>query len=133
MSVIFPDVEKIVISYLNTRFASIASPLSTGVRVSVNKTPPDEVQPDKEIVITAAYAGEVNYVTKLASVTIEVYASDYATASELGLLTEAVIRDVVGNEIKAAEVSIGPTRIIEKGTQEKRYLDVSLVVKGTDL
>lgn len=133
MSVIFPDIEKIIIAYLNTRFASIGSELSTGVRVAVSKTPPDEVQPSKEIVITAAYANEVNFVTKNASVTIEVYASDYSVASDLALLVEAVIRDVVGDHVKAAEVSIGPTRIIEKGTQEKRYLDVSLVVKGTDL
>jgi hypothetical protein len=111
----------------------VGGTLATGVRVGTKKAQPDEAQPTKEIVLTGAYNTEQNYVTKTASVTLEVYANDYATANELSLLVEALVRGCVGEEIKLAEVRLGPVRISEDSTQEKRYLDVGLVVKGTDL
>jgi hypothetical protein len=102
------------------------------VRVGTKKAQPDDPQPAKEVVVTGAYNNEVNYVLKNASVTLEVFANDYETANLLGLLVESLIRGCVGDEIKMAEVRLGPVRVGEDGPQEKRYLDVGLVVKGTD-
>jgi len=133
MAVIFPDIEKTLVSYFNTAFAAQDTELATGVRVATKKAQPDEAQPDKELVINVSYAAETNYVTKDASVMLEIYASDYATANELGLLVEALVRDSVGTEIKFAEVRLGPVRLGEEGPLEKRYLDARLVVKGTNL
>lgn len=133
MAVIFPDIEKTLVTYFNTAFTAVGSPLATGVRVGTKKAQPDETQPTKEIVLTVAYNAEQDYVRKTATVTIEVYASDYATANGLALLTESLVRGCVGDEIKLAEVRVGPVRIGEDGPLEKRYLDVGLVVKGTDL
>lgn len=127
MAVIFPDIEKTLVSYFATALAA------EGVRVGTKKAQPDETQPTKEIVLTVAYNAEQNYVTKMASAVIEVYASDYATANSLALLVEALVRDCTGAEIKKAEVRLGPVRIADESTLEKRYLDVNLVVKGTDL
>ena len=133
MAVIFPDIEKTLVSYLSAALAANGSSTAQNVRVGTIKAQADETTPAKEVVVTAAYNREQNYVTKTASVTLEVYAADYKTANELSLLVEALIRGCTGEEIKMAEVRMGPVRIAEDSTQEKRYLDVGLVVKGKDL
>ena len=127
MAVIFPDIELTLVSYFNTALAG------QGVRVGTIHSQPDETTPLKELVITAAYNEEVNYVTKRATVTLEVYASDYQTASSLGLLVESLVRGAVGEEIKRVSVRLGPVRNIEETEYEKRSLDVELVVKGSDV
>lgn len=133
MAVIFPDIEKTLVAYLSDALAANGSETAQDVRVGTIKAQPDEAQPGKEVVVTAAYNAEQDYVMKTASVTLEVYASTYKTANELSLLVEALIRGCTGEEIKKAEVRMGPVRIGEETTQEKRYLDVGLVVKGTNL
>lgn len=130
MAVIFPDIEKTLVSYLNSVLPANGA---TGVRVGTKKAQPDEAQPEQELVLTAAYNAEQDYVRKTASVTIEVYADTYAAANDLSRLVAALMPGCVGEEIKLAEVRLGPVRISEDSTQEKRYLDVGLVVKGTDL
>jgi hypothetical protein len=130
MAVIFPDIEKTLVTYLNDVLPEHGA---TGVRVGTKKAQPDQAQPGKEIVLTAAYNAEQDYVRKTASVTVEIYADTYANANALSLLVAALMPGCVGDEIKLAEVRLGPVRIGEDSTQEKRYLDVGLVVKGTDL
>ena len=127
MAVLFPDVEKTVVSFLN---AQLSGSDYAGTRVATKKALPDEAQPSKQIVVTVAYNGEQNYVLKTASLTIEVYADDYATASGLALWVESKIRDIVGDPIKQAEVVLGPVRGADETHQEKRMLDVQLLVKG---
>lgn len=130
MAVIFPDIEKTLVAYFNTALPANGM---ADVRVATKKAQPDEAQPEKEIVLTVAYNAEENFVMRTASATIEIYAADYATANELALLVDALVRDCTGTEIKLAEVRLGPVRIGEEGPYEKRYLDVRLVVKGTNL
>jgi hypothetical protein len=130
VAVIFPDIEKTLVAFLKSALTSAGE---ATVRVATKKAQPDETQPDKEVVVTAAYNNEQDYVLKTASVTLEVYARDYATANTLSLLVEALIRDCVGQQIKRAEVRLGPVRVGEEADYEKRYLDVGLVVKGDDL
>lgn len=127
MAVIFPDIEKTLVTYF-------AAALGGGVRVGTKHSQPDEALPDKQLVITAAYGAETDSkVTKEASVTLDAYAGTYADASALGLLVEALVRDCVGTEIKRAEVRLGPVRTNEDSEQERRSIDVGLIVKGTDL
>jgi hypothetical protein len=133
MAVIFPDVEVTLVTYLNSALAGIGSELTNNVRVATKKAQPDEVQPAKQIVVTAAYNGEVSYVTKIASVTLEVYATDYSTASNLGLLVESLIRGATGEQIKRVIVRLGPVREVEESDYEKRSIDAEIIVKGTDL
>ena len=133
MAVIFPDVELTLVSYLNGALTSLGNALATGVRVATKKAQPDETQPAKQVVVNAAYNGEINYVTKLASVTLEVYATDYGTANSLGLLIESLIRGSIGEEIKRVTVRLGPVRTVEDSDYEKRSIDVEIVVKGSDL
>jgi hypothetical protein len=133
MAVIFPDIEKTLVAYLKAALVANGSVTAQNVRVATKEAQPDEAQPAKEVVVTAAYNAERDYVLKTASVTLEVYANDYGTANSLSLLVEALIRGCTGDEIKRAEVRLGPVRVSEDGTQEKRYLDIGLSVKGTDL
>jgi hypothetical protein len=128
MAVQFPDIEKTVVSFLNTQLASSSF---SGTRVATKKALPDETQPSKQIVVNVAYNGELNYVTKLASLTLDVWADDYATASGLALWTEAKIRDLAGDPVKQVTVRLGPVRGSDNTRQEHRMLDVELLVKGT--
>jgi hypothetical protein len=130
MAVQFPDVEKTIVTFLNSQLAS--SDFS-GTRVATKKALPDETQPAKQIVVTVAYNGEENYVTKRASLTLDVWANDYATASSLALWLEAKIRDLAGDPVKQVIVRLGPVRGSDETRQEHRMLDVELLVKGTNV
>lgn len=126
--VIFPDVEKTLVGYFKTAFTTAGET----VRVGTRKSPPDKPRPPKELVINVSYQSEQDFVMKDAIVTLEVYADTYEDANAIALLTESLVRGCVGSEIKRAEVLAGPIRTREEGPQEKRYLDVSLTIKGTN-
>jgi mannose/fructose/N-acetylgalactosamine-specific phosphotransferase system component IIB len=127
MAVIFPDIEQILVAYF-------ANALGNKVRVGTIHSQPDEAELESQVVITANYGSETSsMVTKNATVTLEVYAIDYAYATGLALYVEAIARDCVGEHIKYAEVNLGPVRTTEESQQEKRSIDMSIIVKGTDL
>jgi hypothetical protein len=127
--VIFPDVEIVLVSYLKSALASSGE---SSVRVGTKKSQPDQTRPAEQVVVIASYDFEVEYVTKLATATIEVYANTYARANRLGLLVESLIRGSVGEDIKRVRVRLGPVRTTEESDQERRSLDVELVIKGKD-
>lgn len=124
----FPDVEIDLVSYFNTALTNAGET----VKVGTVKTPPDEVQPDKELVINVSYGSEIDFVMRDATATLEVYASSYGAANSLGLLVDKLVRGATGSVIKKAEVLSGPLRLPEEGPQERRGLDVALIIKGTD-
>lgn len=126
MAIIFPDIEKTLVSYFSAHLS--------GVRVATKHSQPDEEQPAKELVITVTYGAQTtSKVTKDATLILEAFADTYADANDLGLLVESLVMDCVGDEIKMAEVRLGPSRTNEEGQQECRSLDVALIVKATDL
>lgn len=133
MAVIFPDIESVLVSFFRNALTTLGGPLATGVVVATKKVAPDLTQPAKQVVIKAAYNAERNYVTKVASVTIDVYADDEMIASELALLIEAMSRMSIGDEIKKAEVLLGPVRTSEETEQERRSLDIELIVSGSEV
>jgi hypothetical protein len=128
MPILYPDIEQTLVSYFNTALDG------ENVRVATKHSPPGQTTPAKQLVITVSYGSETGQrVTKDATATLEVYADTYAGASSLGLLVEALVRDCVGDQIKRAEVRLGPVRTTEVSGQEKRSLDVALVVKGATI
>lgn len=131
--VIFPDIEKTLVAYFNSALAGVGTELASNVRVATKKAQPDDEQPAKEIVITASYDNEDNYVLKSGIVTIQVFADSYEAANQLSLLVESLSRGCVGEEIKRAEVRLGPVRMAEATEQEKRYLELAVQIKGTNL
>lgn len=127
--VIFPDIETTIVAYLKNALTSAGE---SSVRVATKKSQPDQNLPPEQVVVIGSYELEVEYVTKSATLTIEVYANDYARANHLGLLVESLIRGVVGNEIRRVRVRLGPVRTTDEGDQERRSIDVELIVKGSD-
>jgi hypothetical protein len=130
MAVQFPDIEITVVSFLNSALTGSAY---AGTRVATKKALPDETQPAKQIVVNAAYNAEENFVLKRASLTIDVWADDYATASGLALWVEAKIRDLAGDPVKQVTVRLGPVRGSDDSKQEHRMLDVELLIKGSTI
>lgn len=129
MAVIFPDIEKVVVAYLASALSATAY---SGTRVATKRAQPDQAQPSRQVIINAAYNAERDFVLKSATLTIDVYADDYASASELALLIESLIRGIVGSPIMQATVLLGPVRRSDDTKQELRSIDVALVVKGSN-
>lgn len=128
--VIFPDIEPILVAHLKNSLSDLGY---SDVRVSTKKAPADVTQPAKQVVIIAAYNQTLDYVRRQASAVIEVYADEYADASELGMLVATLILQVPGDDIKKAEVVLGPVRQADDTKKEKRSMSVDFVVKGSTL
>ncbi len=128
MAIIFPDVEKLLVTHLTSALAGIYG--AGVVRVGTKKAPADATQPSREVVIVGQYSGSLDDVRAQASAVIDVYANDYETASQLGLQCGALVVEISRVHIKRAVVSLGPVRLVEESTQEKRSLSVDLIVKG---
>lgn len=131
--VIFPDIEKALVSYLDERLSSLELPEASNVRVATKKAPADAPQPEKEVVVTGNYSGNLDAVRANATITIDVYASDYETASTLGLLVSALVVNIPSDPVKRAVVTLGPVRLADEAPYEKRSISVELVVKGSPL
>lgn len=133
MAVVFPDIEPLLVDHLRTALDASTDPDAADVRVATKKAPPEQTQPAKQVVITGGYTTTLDDVRRNASAVIEVFADNYAVASNLGLLVAALVTQVVGDPIKRAEVIIGPTRTVDAAPQEKRSISVEFIVKGSTL
>ncbi len=133
MAVLFPDIEKVLVASLKASLASSGKAVANGVRVGTEKLPSSSSRPSKQVVIVGSYNQTLDPVRRTATATVEVYADKYADASSLGLLVAALIVDCTGADIKQASVTLGPVRLVEESTQEKRSMSVELVVKGSAL
>ena len=133
MDILFPDIEKVLVSYLSERLAALDLPEASNVRVATKKAPADATQPEKDVVITGNYSGNLDQIRASATVTIDVYATDYETASNLGLLVSALVVNIPSDPIKRAVVTLGPVRLADESPLEKRSISVDLVVKGSPL
>lgn len=126
MAVIYPDIEKTLVSHLQTA-------LGSGVHVATKKVAPDLEQPAQQVVITASWANDKEQMLKYAGLVVEVYADTYAAASSLALLTEAHLRTAVVDGIKKVDIIAGPTRLGDETEQEKRSISAEVVVQATTL
>lgn len=126
MAIIFPDIEKTLVSHLK-------SALGSSVYVATKKAPADATQPQKQVVVSASFAGDRDPVSRFAGVVVEVYANTYAEASTLALLTEAHLRTCTGDQIKRVDIITGPVRLGDETEQEKRSISAEVVVKATNL
>ena len=131
--IIFPDVEPILVAHLTDALAEIGTPLATSVRVATKKADAAATQPAKQVVLTGGYTSQIETMIKAATVTVDVYANEYQTASELALLIGAIIVNVPKDQIKRAVVTLGPVRLSDEAPQEKRSMTVDLTVKGAAL
>jgi hypothetical protein len=125
--VIYPDIEKILVSYVKTTLNAIAG--YENVKVSTIKSTDDKLS---EVVITASYNSDINQVMRNASAVIDVYSDTYEKASTLSLLVDSIIREATVDGIKKVDVVLGPTRTAEASQSELRSLSVDFIVKATN-
>jgi hypothetical protein len=130
MTVIFPDVEPILVSHLQESLDSIYG--SGTCRVGTKKLPAGSPPVEVEVVVLVQYQQTVNEILQEASAVIEVYASEYGVANEASLLVAALVVEVPRDVIKRAVVTLGPVRTQEESIQEKRSISVDMTVKGTN-
>lgn len=123
----YPDIEKLLVAYFNTALGA------EEITVATKHSQPDEDNPAAQLVIQASYGRTITQVTREVNITLDVYADSYAEANRLALLVETLSKEAASGYIKYAEVRLGPVRTTEESEQERRSLDVLMILKGYDL
>lgn len=126
MTVKYNDIEKDLVAFI------IAGLADDSVRVGTMKLPATKAEPAKQVVISATLGAETEIMLRYGQVVIDVYANDYATASDLGYKVESLVRQATGTNIKHVTVQTGPVRLGDDSGQERRSLSAEVVVKATD-
>ena len=126
MTVKYNDIEKDLVAFI------IAGLADGSVRVGTMKLPATKTEPPKQVVISATLGAETEIMLRYGQVVIDVYANDYATASDLGYKVESLVRRATGTNIKHVTVQTGPVRLGDDSGQERRSLSAEVVVKATD-
>lgn len=104
----------------------------TSVRVGTMKLPATNSEPPKQVVISATLGAEVEVMIRYGQVVIDVFANDYATASDLAYKVESILRRATGTNIKHVSVQTGPVRLGDDSGQERRSLSAEVTVKAAD-
>lgn len=125
MAVIYSDIEATLVAYLKTAMPD--------VYIATKKAAPDHAQPEKQIVITVAWAGDKEQVLKYAGVVLDVYADNDIACTNLALLAEAHLRSATVGAIKKVEILAGPIRQAEDSAQEKRSISAEVTVQATSI
>ena len=127
MAVIYGDIEATLVTY----FKSVLDP---EIYVATKKAAPDmNPQPEQQVVILVAWAGDKEFVTKYAGVQLEIYADGDVQASNLALLVEAHLRQATVGPIKRVDILAGPIRLGDATNQEKRSISAEVVVQATNI
>lgn len=125
--IIYPDIEKIIVSYLSEALINIGE---TDVKVRINKSKNND---EKEVIITAAYNADIPPVHKQASLVIDIYCPTHEEANALSLKVDSVIRGATIQGIKKVDVVLGPVRTAEASQSQKRSMSVDLIVQASNL
>ena len=126
MPVKYNDIEKDLVAAIKTGLAD------STVRVGTMKLPAGKTEPPKQVVISATLGSEVEVMLRYGQVVIDIYANDYATASDLAYKVESLLRRATGANIKHVTLQTGPVRLGDDSGQERRSLSAEVVVKATD-
>jgi len=133
-AVIFPEIEKVLVAAIQAELDSRAEAYAQDVHVATKKPAPDvNPYPARIVVIRSDGGAQLDWIRKSERVGITIWANDYAQASDLARLIEALAITLTGNEIKLSRIIMSPIRIDEAGPQECRYLTLELITKGSTL
>ena len=133
-AVIFPEIEKVLVAAIKAELDSRSEPYAASVYVATKKPAADvNPYPARIVVIRSDGGTQQDWIRKSERVGITIWANDYAQASELARLIEALAITLTGNEIKLSRIILSPVRIDEPGPQECRYLTLELITKGSTL
>jgi hypothetical protein len=127
VTVKYNDIEKDLVTSI------VAGLADSSVRVGTKKLPATNTEPAKEVVISATLGSETELMLRYGQVVIDIYANDYATASDLAYKVESLVRRATGTNIKHVTVQNGPVRLGDDSGQERRSISAEVVVKATDI
>lgn len=126
MAVKYNDIEIDLVAAIKTGLND------SSVRVGTMKLSATSSEPPKQVIVSATLGAEVEVMIRYGQVVIDVFANDYATASDLAYKVESILRRATGTNIKHVTVQTGPVRIGDDSGQEHRSLSAEVVVKATD-
>lgn len=135
MATVFPDVEKLLVAIINDGLSASSDPVASGVTVSVKKPDADTSPYPSKIVTVRSDGGNqmMRDITRMERIGVNVWANEYADASSLAGLVDAILRQGASGSVKLVESVLSPTRIANEGTQEQRYMTFEVVVKAHDI
>lgn len=132
---IFPDLEVLLVSRLSDALNQSGETVAEDVVVSVKKPAPN-VSPYPSKIVTIRCDGgfdEERNIVRREAVGVNVYCEDYRTANELARLVEALLRGLVGGEIKLVEMTLSPVRVDNPAQEEQRFMTASIVTQSVEL
>lgn len=134
MTVIFPDIEKVLVAGLKAALAARVEPIASNVYVATKKPAPDFTPyPSKIVQIRADGGPQLDDVRKTERIGVNVWCATYADANELSYFVAALMKTLTGDHVKFVNMVLSPIRIDEASTEEHRYLTFELVVKASTL
>jgi hypothetical protein len=133
-AVIFPDIEKVLVAAFKADLESRDEAYAENVYVATKKPAANiSPYPSKILIVRSDGGPKLDWVRKSERVGITIWADDYADASNLARLVEALSITMTGESIKLSQVVLSPIRIDEPGPQECRYMTLELITKGSTL
>lgn len=134
MTVIFPDIEKVLVAGLKSALAGRDEPVAQNVYVATKKPAPDYTPyPSKMVVVRADGGPQLDDVRKTERIGINIWCDNYADANELSYLVAALMKTLTGDSVKFVNMVLSPIRIDEASTEEHRYSTFELIVKASEL
>lgn len=134
MTVIFPDIEKVLVAALKTALLARDEPIAANVYVATKKPAPDySPYPSKMVILRADGGPQLDDVRKTERIGVNVWCDTYANANELSYLVAALMKTLTGDSVKYVNMVLSPIRIDEASTEEHRYMTFELVVKASNL
>jgi hypothetical protein len=134
-SVIFPDGEIELIDALKNAFSQIDETLTNNVFVSVKKASPQHTpQPTKQVIVRSD-GGQTtdNGTLKNERFGINIYCTDYRTASQLSNVVEAILKSISTPTIKKVDIDLSATRVnYQNGEEEQRFLTCVALMASTN-
>jgi hypothetical protein len=131
----FPDVEIALRTALVAALAATPGALAANVTVATIKPEPTvKPYPAKLVVIRSDGGSSVERgLTKREMVGVNVYATNYADASNLARLVESLMRGIASGSIKLVETLMFPVRVDTESTSgpQQRYMTFEVVVQAS--
>jgi len=128
--VVLPDIEALLVAYLNSELATRPELYASGVHVSTLLPDP---RPDRAVTVRDDGGGRPGDVRGHCQVGVNVWGASDGEAMDLGNLVSALIVGCVGHGPVREATATRPMRILDESGQPRVYLTAQLTVRGTSL
>ncbi|CAH0234103.1 hypothetical protein SRABI26_02727 [Arthrobacter sp. Bi26] len=134
MTLVFPEIEPLLIAMTKQVFVGRPEPFAAGLWISsaMPKTPAGEpTRKDRMIIIRDDSGNQMDLVRENARIGVQFWGSTKAEASDLAQLGRGLMNDMVGGPIKRIRNVLRPVFI--EDVQPMFYATFELIVKGSKL